>query len=55
MERHNSGVNLTFMDGSARHIGNLEDLYTLRWSNKFDVNYEPNTGQPFDNTILSLE
>ena len=36
LDRHNSGINMLFMDGSVRKVG-LKELWTLKWSRGFDT------------------
>jgi len=35
IDRHNGGINILFMDASARKVG-LKELWTLSWNNQFN-------------------
>lgn len=35
IDRHNAGINILFMDGSARKVG-LKELWTLSWNDQFN-------------------
>ena len=37
VNRHNSGVNVLFMDSSVRHVG-LKSLWRLKWHRTYDTN-----------------
>jgi len=36
INRHNGGINILFMDWSARKAG-LKELWTLKWHREFDT------------------
>jgi len=46
MHRHARGIQLVFVDGSARRRG-ARDLWTLRWHRTFDVEYAARQGPNF--------
>jgi prepilin-type processing-associated H-X9-DG protein len=36
INRHEGGINMAFLDGSARKVG-LKELWTLKWHKKYDT------------------
>ena len=43
MDRHSGGINVVFLDASARHV-TIKELWTLKWSRAFDTNNEYTRG-----------
>ncbi|MCK5000607.1 MAG: type II secretion system protein [Anaerohalosphaera sp.] len=37
MDRHSGGINIVFLDASARHV-TIKELWTLKWHKTFDTN-----------------
>jgi prepilin-type processing-associated H-X9-DG protein len=46
MHRHNKGIQLVFVDGSARYV-QVRDLWTLSWHRNFEVDYAKSRGKNF--------
>ena len=45
IDRHKGGINATFVDMTARHVG-IKELWLLKWHKNFGTRHEPPSGWP---------